>query len=407
MKKQQERIRNYGGTLNLPVVTHGQRRAQAPQIQCVQPAQQSHPPDYVPTTLPETIRNIPDHTEVSEAVRAFTAGGDISQKPVGKTSSTNSWPRLSRKAKKKAAAAKSFVPVPKGAPLFMFQGVGGKTRSVNWFYDTGCSYLVMKNDIPDKEYDSTLLQKGPFSIGGVGGIRTVAHDEFVISVKRCDGRMQHFQGVTVDKVTSEFPLINLEVATAEVKGSDPENRVLQLCSVPPSVSGHVDVLCGIQFISGFPELVHMLDSGLGIYKSKLSSHDKQWTALLGGPHVSFEHLAQQVGNVSQLLANFVDGLRTFRTSGPPRLSRCPMTVEEELFAKAMNATDTDVQEIKDIATLEAAELLYEKMAETDDHSSQKPGQETVSRAKLNLNQRSSDRFLIVQYCPECSLAERD
>ena len=43
-----------------------------------------------------------------------------------------------------------------------------------WFYDTGCSHLCMKNDVPRDEFDSTLLQQGPFNIGGVGGVQVMA-----------------------------------------------------------------------------------------------------------------------------------------------------------------------------------------------------------------------------------------
>ena len=120
----------------------------------------------------------------------------------------------------------------------------------------------MKPDIPVREYDSTLLQRGPFNIGGVGDTKITAKDEYIISVRRVDGRTQHFQGVTMDHITSVFPEINLEAAVLDVKKSDPTNKPLQKCSVPPSVGGEVDVLVGIMFNSSFPELVHMLDCGL-------------------------------------------------------------------------------------------------------------------------------------------------
>ena len=116
----------------------------------------------------------------------------------------------------------------------------------------------MKNDIPNSEFDSTLLQKGPFNIGGVGGLKVMANEEYLISVKRADGRMQHFQGVTMDNITTEFPNVDLKAATEEVEASDPSNQDLQQCSVPPSVGGNVDVLVGITYNSSFPELVTCL-----------------------------------------------------------------------------------------------------------------------------------------------------
>ena len=81
-----------------------------------------------------------------------------------------------------------FIPVPKGTPLFMFQGVEGKTRAVNWFFDSGCSHLCMRNEVP-KEFESSLLQKGPFTIGGFGGVQVVANEEYLFTVKKYDGRV--------------------------------------------------------------------------------------------------------------------------------------------------------------------------------------------------------------------------
>ena len=113
----------------------------------------------------------------------------------------------------------------------------------------------------------------------------------------------------MDRITPDFPAVSLEAATAEVKQSAPENSELQKCSVPPSVGGQVDVLVGITYNSSFPVLVHMLESGLGIYKCKLTSYDKRWTALIGGSHPSFDYLAQKCGNAEHLLNNFVEGLK--------------------------------------------------------------------------------------------------
>ena len=213
----------------------------------------------------------------------------------------------------------------------------------------------MQNEIPTSEYESTWLQNGPFCIGGIGDAKVMANAEYVISVKREDGRKQHFQGVTMDKITSVFPIVNLETAVADVKKSDVENQILQACAVPPTVGGSVDVLVGVMYLSSFPEQVHMLDCGLSIFKVKLSSHDKRWNALIGGPHETFNFLSEKSGNTSHLLVNFVDSLKQFRASGPPSLTCLPWTVEEELFAKSQNLVDTEVKDIKNIVEMELAE----------------------------------------------------
>ena len=68
----------------------------------------------------------------------------------------------------------------------------------------------------------------------------------------------------MDTITTEFPEVNLERATDDVKQSDPTNTAIQKCSVPPCVGGHVDVLVGIRYNSSFPELIHMMDCALAI-----------------------------------------------------------------------------------------------------------------------------------------------
>ena len=401
MKKQQTKLKKSGASLNFTVGV--------PSSPKVVHANQQIPglPEYSPTnlireqvdamTLPNaSIKNKPlgrTGKSKKEFYEPLTRSPPLKQSRLQKGKSTQacrSKKTLLFKEKMKMKGSSDFIPVPNGAPMFMFQGVEGKTRSTNWFYDSGCSYICMKNEIPVKEYNSTLLKKGPFYIGGVGGIKVVAHNEYLISVPRADKRMQHFQGVTVDNITTEFPIMNLETATAELKEADINNDELQGCFVPPSVGGHVDVLVGIMYSSSFPTLVHMLDSGLGIYKCKLSSHNKQWNALVGGPHESFNFLAQKSGNVAHLLNNFKEGLKVFRTSGPPKLSRCPMTVQEELFAKSMNAMDTDMKEIRDIVAMEAVESsITEYIVEESENSSQ------GDSAAL------SDRKVVI-YCQDCS-----
>ena len=385
MKKQQARLKASGASLNIPVVSPDTSAKPSP------PAENNFP-EYVPSNLPDSIRNTNNHNEISEAFKALSSNTGAAKTP----------PQLdkqkkSRQARKRSiAASNNFIPVPKGSPMFMFQGVEGKTRSVKWFYDSGCSHLCMQNGVPQTEFDSTLLQKGPFNIGGVGGMKVVANDEYLISVNRVDGRKQHFQGVTMDRITSEFPLVNLTAATDEVKRSDPSNTALQKCSVPPSVGGHVDVLGGIKYNSSFPELVHMLDCGLGIYRCKLASFDKRWNALIGGSHESFDSLAQRSGNVGNLLANFVDGLKAFRASGPPRLSSCPLTLEEELFAKAKNGKESELKDIRDLVTMENAEVNISKVINDENI-------EFVSRPELNIENFSNN--FTVFYCQDCSLVD--
>ena len=188
MKKQQARLKASGGSLNFHVDPSSAPAASAVSSPATTPNLPVQPIllEYIPTALPDSIRNTMNHSEISDALQNMQA--NQSSLTVPASSQPNQ--KKSRNAKKKAAAAKSsFIPVPKGSPMFMFQGVEGKIKSTKWFYDSGCSHMCMMNSIPVTEYDSTLLQKGPFNIGGVGGIKVMANDEYLISVKREDGRM--------------------------------------------------------------------------------------------------------------------------------------------------------------------------------------------------------------------------
>ena len=148
----------------------------------------------------------------------------------------------------------------------------------------------------------------------------MAHSEWICSMDREDGGKQLVQGLTVDRVTSDFPMIDISQAVTEVQSSDPTNTILQSCKLPPSVGGSVDILLGIMYSSVFPVPVHCLDSGLTIYKTKLTPYHKGFNAVIGGPHSNFKFLAEKAGNTSILLAHFTQGLQTFRDwDGAPRI----------------------------------------------------------------------------------------
>ena len=165
----------------------------------------------------------------------------------------------------------------------------------------------------------------------------MTNDEWLVSVSRADGKRQLTQGLSVERITSDFPHINLESAVREIKESDPGNTVLQNCKVPSLTGGCVDMLIGIKYNSIFPKEIHTLSSGLTIYQSRLASHGGKYDACIGGPHSSFTALADGAGGVSQLLVHFIDGLKLFREKGPGRISSIRMTEEEVYFEKQYNA----------------------------------------------------------------------
>ena len=260
---------------------------------------------------------------------------------------------------------REIVPVPSGDPLFLFHSTQGKTRPLNTFYDNGCSHAVFLEGVPGEELRGQIVCKGPFQIHGVGGLSTKALDEWVTCVKRADGKIQLIQGLTVPKVTSDFPFIQLSTAVAEIKADDPANHVLQSCKVPPMVGGAVDILLGSKYLSIFPQQVHTLPCGLTIYKSQLASHDGHFDSCIGGPHSSFSVLADLAGGTSQLIAAFVDGLQTYKQWGPPSLTSIPLSDEDVVEAKKFNSKELGFPNITEALSDECLSFEPEKEMVTD------------------------------------------
>ena len=176
-------------------------------------------------------------------------------------------------------------------------------------------------------------------MGGVGDITTVAEEEWLVQFNRTDCKKQLVRGVTLKQITCDFPAVDTTKAVEEVKAANRSNSFLQKCKLPQIAGGKVDVLLGIHYTNIFPTPVRQLDCGLTIYRSRLVSHNSGENALIGGPHSSFQYLANKAGNAALLLAHFTEGLMNLRLLGPPRIPANPLTTEEEEFAKLHNAEE--------------------------------------------------------------------
>ena len=245
------------------------------------------------------------------------------------------------------------VSPPEGSPVFMFLGAEGLNNPVYTFFDSGCSEAIFRNEIPLKELRGTMLAKGPFKMGGVGDTAVVANDEWLVQLNRTDGKKQLVRGVTMEQITCDFPHIDTTKAETEVKSSYPSDKMLQSCKLPSMVGGRVDVLLGIHYTNIFPVPIRQLDCGLTIYESRLVAHDKGINALIGGPHTSFQFLAQKIGNPAALLAHFTEGLQRLRQLGPPIIPSNPMSLEEEMFAMSHNAMECNM--VQQLVNLEMVE----------------------------------------------------
>ena len=270
--------------------------------------------------------------------------------------------KLRKKARKSSNSPVEIVPVPVGDPMFMFQALKGINNPVFGFYDSGCSNACFKTGIPGTELKGQVLAKGPFTVEGVKGVLIQAGDEWLVHLDRVDGRKQEMRGLTLEQITGSSPKFNIEEATRAVKADKPCDTILQNCSLPKVVGGSVDIMIGIQYNSIFPQPIHRLPNGLEIYQCVLASHDSSINATIGGPHSSFEALADHLGGAMPVMALFLAGLEKFKRWGPPSIQANPITLEEIEFAKSMNSVEGDLI-MEELLQVERAEEYLEEVWE--------------------------------------------
>ena len=281
-----------------------------------------------------------DHVPEQEPDACLKPSQDT-RPPADSKAFRNAEKKLRQKARKVTNSPVEVVPVPEGDPMFMFQALRGNTAPVFAFYDGGCSNACLRTGIPGTQLRGQVLAKGPFIVEGVKGVLIEAGDEWLVHLDRVDGRKQELRGLTLNQITANSPRFNIEEATNAVKADKPGDDLLRSCSLPKVVGGTVDILIGIQYNSIFPQPIHRLPNGLEIYKCVLASHDNSINATIGGPHSSFEALADHHGGAAHVMAIFLAGLEKFKKWGPPSVQTNPFTLEELEFAKTMNALDGD------------------------------------------------------------------
>ena len=269
--------------------------------------------------------------------------------------------------KKKSVGRNSsieIVPIPDGEAIFMFQPLRGKTKPVNAFYDSGCSNACLRSGVPGTQLHGQRLATGPFNVTGVNGVCIQARDEWLVHLDRVDGRKQLLRAVTLDTITGESPVFNVEKATEEIKADKPDDFMLQNLCVPSCVGGEVDILIGTLYNLIFPKPIHHLPNGLTIYSCILASHDSSINATIGGPHTSFTLLSDAMGGSANLLAHFVNGLKAFKQWGPPSIANNPITLEENKMASLLNGAEGDPI-FKDLVSVDNAEDYINELLKSD------------------------------------------
>ena len=80
----------------------------------------------------------------------------------------------------------------------------------------------------------------------------------------------------------------------------------------------------------------------------MASHGGLYNSCLGGPHSSFNALAEKVGGTARLLTHFLKGLEVYRQWGPPKITCVSMTDEEIDLARKFNANEGDLIEVTEL-----------------------------------------------------------
>lgn len=104
--------------------------------------------------------------------------------------------------------------------------------------------------------------------------------------------------------------------------------------------------------------------------------------MIGGPHESFEHIAQQVGGANFVFAHLMESLETYKKIGPPSLTKSIMRFEDEMFAVVCKEWEMGEQyeEVLDYVCFGDEVLNYdENIAEANDN------QEIDEKEKINLD----------------------
>ena len=195
----------------------------------------SAPPSPPSTTSPAPSSTGSKPGTIGEVIAGATGSG-VSPQPSQSVPTTHNLDckdiGIARafRAMKKRLKANGFKgelrPPPEGEPMFLFFGAQGRHNAVNIMFDSGCSHAVFREQIPGKELRGMITHKGPFYMKGVGGVVTKANDQWLCALDVPGGK-QFVGGLTVDRVTSDFPLIQLAQAAQEVKDDNREDQFFQ------------------------------------------------------------------------------------------------------------------------------------------------------------------------------------
>ena len=89
---------------------------------------------------------------------------------------------------------------PDGSFSFVLCRIEGKTRPIQVFFDSGCNCSIMKEGVPQREFNSILLNPGPINIDVASGIKVYAKGECGMSLPLDDGSAQAVHALALHQV---------------------------------------------------------------------------------------------------------------------------------------------------------------------------------------------------------------
>ena len=191
-------------------------------------------------------------------------------------------------------------PYPSGQCVFLFCLIEGKTRPIQAFIDSGCNTMLSRQSIPETELVSAKLIKGPIPVSVAGGGEIMASGLWATLLPLCDGTNQVAKTLTMDTITADMNIVDLESVYEDIKSKTKEVKALQNLKVPREVGGKVDLLIGFNLLAVHPEPVHTFPSGLTVYKSKFKPPWPGVLGCVGGPVEALQCIAGMSGNIAAL-----------------------------------------------------------------------------------------------------------
>ena len=197
-----------------------------------------------------------------------------------------------------------------GTPTYILQPVPFNEEIFNLMFDNGCQNFVCReaavDALPDTHKHNT--QPGPIFINGVGGAQVRSdRGEFAIKIPAYDKRPVKFTGLCLQSITGTMPPYPVREARKDVVKHYVKNvkggKESDLPTVPLIVGGDTDGLVGIQYNWFFPRLVHILPTGLAIYKSIFIGVDNS-RGCIGGSHEIFRQCERQFFETSSNVVEF-------------------------------------------------------------------------------------------------------